>query len=62
MELGKYLGLPLTGRALKRTDFNYLIDQASSNMVVWKSKQLSFAGRVTVAEAVIEAIPVFPMM
>lgn len=59
VELGKYLGLPLTGRALKRADFIYLIDQVSPNMVAWKANQLSFAGRVTLAEAVIEAIPFF---
>ena len=63
MELGKYLGLPLIGTATKRADFNYLTDQVSSNMVTWKAKQLSLAGRgVTLAKAVIEAIPIFPMM
>jgi hypothetical protein len=28
----------------------------------WKAKQLSFAGRVTLSKAIIEAIPTYPMM
>jgi hypothetical protein len=28
----------------------------------WKANQLSFAGRVTLAKSVIEAIPIYPMM
>ncbi|MCH82962.1 putative ribonuclease H protein [Trifolium medium] len=28
----------------------------------WKARQLSFAGRVTLAKSVIEAIPIYPMM
>ena len=31
-------------------------------MSAWKAKQLSFAGRVTLAKAVIEAVPIYSMM
>jgi hypothetical protein len=30
--------------------------------MAWKAKQLSFAGRVTLAKSVMEAIPIYPMM
>jgi hypothetical protein len=60
--LGKYLGVPLVGRAPRRSDYNYLINQVKSKLSAWKAKQLSFAGRVTLLKAVIEAIPIYPMM
>ncbi|WJX67818.1 hypothetical protein P8452_52254 [Trifolium repens] len=31
-DFGKYLGVPLNGRAPKRTDFQYIIDQVSSKL------------------------------
>jgi hypothetical protein len=60
--LGKYLGVPLVGRAPKLSDYNYLINQVKTKLSTWKAKQLSFAGRVTLSKSVIEAIPIYPMM
>jgi hypothetical protein len=60
--LGKYLGVPLTGNAPRRSDFQYIIDQVSAKLARWKVNQLSFAGRVTLAKSVIEATPIYPMM
>ncbi|MCI31176.1 putative ribonuclease H protein, partial [Trifolium medium] len=62
MCLGRYLGVPLIGRAPKKHDFQYVIDQVHAKLSVWKANQLSFAGRVTLAKSVIEAIPIYPMM
>jgi hypothetical protein len=59
---GKYLGVPLHGRALKKADFQYLLDQVSNKLSMWKATHLSFAGRVTLAKSVIEAVPIYPMM
>jgi hypothetical protein len=61
-QLGKYLGVPLTGKAPRRQDFQYIIDQVSAKLSNWKAQQLSFAGRVTLAKSVIEAVPIYPMM
>ncbi|KAK2394949.1 hypothetical protein QL285_056723 [Trifolium repens] len=61
-DLGKYLGIPLFGRAPKRADYQYLIDQVSSKLSAWKARHLSFAGRVTLAKSVLEAVPIYPMM
>lgn len=60
--LGKYLGVPLTGRVPRRADFQYLIDKVSAKLGSWKAKQLSLAGRITLAKSVIEAIPLYPMI
>jgi hypothetical protein len=62
MQLGKYLGVPVTGKSPRREDYQYIIDQVSSRLVAWKANHLSFAGRVTLAKSVIEAIPIYPMM
>jgi hypothetical protein len=61
-EFGNYLGVPLTGRATKRSDFQYILDQVTAKLSTWKAKQLSFAGRVTLAKSVKEAVPIYPMM
>ncbi|PNX92647.1 ribonuclease H, partial [Trifolium pratense] len=61
-DLDKYLGVPLIGRAPKKADYQYLIDQVSNKLVKWKARQLSFAGRVTLAKSVLEAVPTYPMM
>ncbi|MCH89608.1 putative ribonuclease H protein, partial [Trifolium medium] len=60
--LGRYLGVPLLGRAPKRNDFQYLVDRVEAKLSGWKAKQLSFAGRVTLAKSVLEAVPIYPMM
>ncbi|MCH79475.1 putative ribonuclease H protein [Trifolium medium] len=60
--LGKYLGVPLTGKAPRRADFQYLIDQVSAKLSRWKMQQLSFAGSVMLGKSVIEATPIYPMM
>jgi hypothetical protein len=60
--LGKYLGVSLVGRALKRSDYNYVINQVKTKLSAWKGKHLSFVGRVTLSKAVVKAIPIYPMM
>lgn len=60
--MGKYLGVPLLGRAPKRMDYQFLIDQVKAKLVTWKAKHLSFAGKVRLAKSVIEAMPIYSMM
>ncbi|XP_058759648.1 uncharacterized protein LOC131632954 [Vicia villosa] len=59
---GKYLGVPLTRKALKKNDFSYVMDQIYSKLTSWKARHLSFAGRLTLTKSVMEAIPICPMM
>ncbi|WJX84187.1 hypothetical protein P8452_66787 [Trifolium repens] len=42
--------------------FEYVIDQVNTKLMHWKASQLSFAGRVTLAKSVLEAIPIYPRM
>jgi hypothetical protein len=58
---GKYLVVPLNGKAPKQVDFQYIMTQLQSKLTNWKAKNLSFAGRVTLAKSVIEAIPIYPI-
>lgn len=60
--MGKYLGIPLLGRAPKRQDFHYLIEKVNHKLSGWKATHLSFAGRVTLARSVIQAMPTYTMM
>jgi hypothetical protein len=60
--LGKYLGIPLIGRAPRRNDFEYLVNKVRSKLSGWKTTHLSFAGRVTLAKSVIQSIPIYSMM
>ncbi|MCH84271.1 RNA-directed DNA polymerase (Reverse transcriptase), partial [Trifolium medium] len=60
--LGNYLGVPALGRKPRSNDFYYLIDKVKNRLAGWKAKQLSMAGRITLAKSVIQAIPIYPMM
>lgn len=60
--LGKYLGVPLIGRAPKRADFQYLLEKIKKKLTGWKARPLSLAGRVTLAKSVIAAMAIYPMM
>lgn len=59
---GKYLRVPLSGRKLRRYDFQYIVDQIASKLNSWKNNNLSFARRITLTKSVIEVIPLYPMM
>lgn len=60
--LGRYLGVPLIGRAPRQADFRGLIEKVRNKLSGWKADHLSFTGRVTLSKAVIQAIPVYTMM
>lgn len=60
--LGRYLGVPLLGHAPKKQDFTHLVEKVQDKLSGWKATQLSFAGRVTLSRAVIQAVPVYSMM
>lgn len=60
--IGTYLSNPLTGKSPRVKDYKYLIEKVQSKLAHWKSNQLSFAGKVTLAKATIEALPTYNMM
>ncbi|KAL1548779.1 hypothetical protein AAHA92_16968 [Salvia divinorum] len=59
--LGMYLGIPIIhGRATYAT-FRYIIDKVRRRLNGWSAASLSMAGRVTLAKAVLSAIPNYCM-
>ena len=59
--LGKYLGVPLLhGRIVKDT-YSYLLDKVRRKLSGWAANSLSLAGRITLAKAVLSAIPYYTM-
>jgi hypothetical protein len=61
-QLGKYLGIPALEKSPRVHDFQYLVENVKARLAGWKAKQLSLAGRITLAKSVIQAIPIYPMM
>lgn len=54
----KYLGLPLNFRPLRRVDFQPLIDKLGARLTTWRGRLLDKAGRLTLVNSVLSAIPV----
>lgn len=59
--LGCYLGVPLLHSQQREDTYAYLIDKVRKRLSTWKSKQLAFAGRVTLVQLVLPAIPSYTM-
>jgi hypothetical protein len=56
--LGKYLGLPLHTRKLRRIELQPLIDKIGSRLLGWQGKLLSSAGRETLVKTVLSSQPI----
>jgi len=59
---GKYLGLPLHVRKLRKIDVQPLIDKIGARIPGWKGRFLSSAGRETLVKTVLSAQHVYHMM
>jgi hypothetical protein len=59
--LGKYLGVPILHNRASRATFQFIMDKVGQRLSNWKAKNLSFAGRVSLAKSVIQALPVYTM-
>nr|GEW01774.1 hypothetical protein [Tanacetum cinerariifolium] len=55
----KYLGVPLISSWLLNRDFKILVKKAKNRIGDWKSKSLSFAGRLQLCKSVISSMHVF---
>lgn len=58
---GKYLGLPLRIRKLRRIEVQPLIDKIGARLLGWKGKFLSTAGRETLVKTVLSSQPIYYM-
>ncbi|XP_031124258.1 uncharacterized protein LOC116026974 [Ipomoea triloba] len=59
--LGRYLGVPSIHGRVTCQSFNVLLDRVTGRLEGWKTKMLSMVGRVTLAKAVLNAIPTYTM-
>ncbi|WVZ62222.1 hypothetical protein U9M48_011989 [Paspalum notatum var. saurae] len=50
--------MPLTCRPLRRVDFLPLLDKLAGQLLAWKGKLLDKAGRLTLVNSVLTAVPV----
>jgi len=55
----KYLGLPLTIRRLRKSDFQLLLEKATSKLAGWHGRHLTQAGRVCLTKSVLSSLPVY---
>lgn len=55
----RYLGLPLLEKKLKHSHFSALIESIRERVDCWKSKFLSFAGRLELIRSVLYSIQYF---
>jgi hypothetical protein len=59
--LGKYLGLPLHVRRLRKIDVQPLLDKIGARIPGWKGRFLTMAGRETLVKTVLSAQPIYHM-
>ena len=58
----RYLGLPLSDGRLKRNDFQFLLDKFMKKLAGWKAKWISMAGRLTLVNVVLSALPAYQLI
>ncbi|KAE8664067.1 hypothetical protein F3Y22_tig00112857pilonHSYRG00227 [Hibiscus syriacus] len=61
--LGRYLGVPLLHSRVTKATYSYLIEKVEQRLSGsgWAAKTLSFAGRITLAKAVLQTISSYAM-
>lgn len=58
---GKYLGLPLHVRKLRKVQVQPLIDKIGARLPGWKGRFLNTAGRETLVKTVLSSQPIYHM-
>lgn len=61
-DIGMYLGVPSFQNRFRIKSYRYVHDKVKRRLAGWKMHCLSFAGRVTLVNSVINTIPIYPMM
>src|SRR4051812_15807276 len=60
-DLGKYLGTPLLLRRPTKHTYNDMVEKVTKRLSGWNASTLSLAGRTTLTQAVLQAIPLYTM-
>ena len=58
----KYLGFPLGSSPRRYSSWKPVIDSFKRKLASWKSKFLSFGGRVTLIKSVLGSLPIYFML
>ncbi|KAA3466982.1 reverse transcriptase [Gossypium australe] len=61
LNLGNYLGVPLLHDRVTKSTLDFVIGKVRNKLQNWDARKLSFAGRVTLAQSVLLAIPSYFM-
>ncbi|KAA3472023.1 reverse transcriptase [Gossypium australe] len=59
--LGKYLGVPLMHDRVTKNTLDFVVDKIRRKLNSWDARNLSFAGRITLAQSVLLSIPTYFM-
>ncbi|KAH9670623.1 putative ribonuclease H protein [Citrus sinensis] len=60
-DLGTYLGMPLLHTRVSHHTYQNIIDKVERRLSGWHASLLSLAGRITLTQTVLQAIPVYAM-
>ncbi|KAH9725610.1 putative ribonuclease H protein [Citrus sinensis] len=60
-DLGTYLGMPLLHTRVSQHTYQNIIDKVERRLSGWHASLLSLAGRITLTQTVLQAIPVYAM-
>lgn len=59
--LGRYLGMPLLNSRVTKNTYQEIVDKVEKRLPAWSASHLSLAGRITLAQSVLQAIPIYAM-
>ena len=60
-DLGRYLGVPTINGRVTNATYKQVVDRVEQRLAGWKMKCLSLAGRITLIQSVVSAIPAYTM-
>ena len=60
-DLGCYLGMPLIHSRVNKATYQSILDKVDMRLTGWNAAHLSFARRVTLAQSVVQAMPIYAM-
>ncbi|GAU10423.1 hypothetical protein TSUD_421820 [Trifolium subterraneum] len=60
-DLGIYLGAPMLHQRASRNSYSFILDKMRKKLTSWKTNNLSFAGRITLAQSSLPCIPGYVM-
>lgn len=60
-DFGKYLGAPMIDGRVNKATYGAIISKAQSRLLAWGNQFLSMAGRITLIQSVLSALPTYLM-